>query len=131
MTFVASCVQPAGISTSCCSNMSLPLSSLIWALRSSQLTLSNGSARSCGQNCGSTRKPLASSRTGSTFGLGRTGATRERGEETDAISVSSFLVGECPASLARRASQDERGLPHANLLYNLSLYKIGPPTGPK
>src|SRR5688500_2201095 len=69
MTFVASCVQPAGISTSFCSNISLPLSSLIWAERNSHCTESNGSASSGGQNSAAIERPFDSSRRPSGFVL--------------------------------------------------------------
>ncbi len=94
MTFVASCVQPAGISTSFCSNISLPLSSLIWAERSSHCTESNGLSSSAGQNSALIFRPFERSRRPSIL-AGRAGETgRDRGAL--AVAMSQLLAKEAP-----------------------------------
>src|SRR5688572_22754245 len=90
MTLVASCVQPAGTSASFCSNIAFPDSSLIVALRSSQATVSNGSATSTGQKSGSTRNPLDRSRSPSRRALFDTGALL-RGAVT--LAIDQLLLG--------------------------------------
>src|SRR5262245_45571153 len=99
MTLVASCVHVAGISASFCSNMALPDSSLIVALRSSQATVSKGSATSVGQKTESMRSPLERSRIPSSLAVLDTGAF-VRGAVT--LAMHQLLLGVCRTNQVRR-----------------------------